>query len=505
MTYSVYQPSGTVPGLAMPLAAVLLAASLPLAALYAWLGFHLPGILDLFICFTFAYVVGSLAKRVGAKAKVRNPRWLGRYGLLLGLCGWYVQWAVWALLQRDADSGFFSILSDAPQMVFAPSMVFATALDVLQSTTSTLAGLPLEYLVVLSWLGELGVLLFGPHDIARMRAREVFDENEGRWADYVELPGRYELIDQPGLQRVLGSPSGRLSDLLVPHPGPVTAPHARLRVYGSTTPQALVSVVSVEMDNKGGRRRSIECSPGLYFYVPQSELETLAAGQQDAGVTDADTDTDTETETDPPELVLAIEHMQAGRFEQAYQEALPFVAASERQLYCDANRICAIACSESRQWAQANAYWESLFAREATAHNALQVATSAIMAGAITQAQEWIGRARTLNASTQEMPAVTMLTNVISALTAAQQFEAALFYLGQLRDFYTALQVTDPTFLFAHRMPMFHMFLEKSGAVVNRVLDRDASRAWYAAMLPHLDERGQAELTDWLAAARSPV
>lgn len=503
MTYSVYQPSGTVSRVAIPLAVVFLAASLPLAALYAWLSFQLPGILDLFICMTFAFVLGSFAKRVCAKAKVRNPRWIGRYGLLLGLCGWYVQWAVWALLQRDADSGFFAILAGAPQVVLAPSMVLATALDVLQSTTSSLAGLPLEYLVVLGWLGELGVLLVVPHDIARMRAREVFDEKEGRWADHVELPGRYEPIDQPGLQRVLGSPSERLSDLLLPHAGPGTAPHAKLRVHGSTTSHALVSVVSVGMDNKGGRRRSIECSPGLYFYVPEAELAALAAGPRDAGVTVAGAGVG--AETDPPELSLAIEHMQAGRFQEACQEALPYLDAGDRQLYCDANRICAIACSNSRQWTQANAYWEALFAREASAHNALQVATSAIMAGAIAQAQEWIERARTMNASSQEMPAVTMLTNVISALTAAQQFEAALFYLGQLRDFYTALQVTDPTFLFAHRMPLFHIFLEKSGDVVHRVLDRDAGRAWYTSMLPHLDERGRAELTDWLAGASTPV
>ena len=477
------------------MAILFLAATLPLASLYAWLVFHLPGILNVFVCFAFAFVLGSFAKRVCVTAKVRNPRWIGRYGLLLGLCGWYVQWTASALLQRDTDAGVVALFSGALQLLVEPSAVVAFAGRAMQSATSSFMGLPERYLLVVCWLGELWMLPFFPYYIGKMRAEEVFDETAGKWAEYTELPNRFRPIDQPGLLRLLDSPSERLSTLLHPHSGPATANHTKLRVYGSGCGDALVSLVSVDLDSKGGQPRTIECSPGLYLYVPAAELDALRAGQADPAAEGAD----------PPELADAIGHMQAGRSQAAYEAAHCFVDAADTQLYCDANRICAIACSQAGDWRNALAYWEALFAREASAHNALQVATSAIMAGEAGQAQEWIKRTDTLNASTQEMPSVTILTTIISALTAANQLEPALLYLGQLRDFYTSLRVTDPTFLFAHRMPLFHMFLEKSGAVVRQVLDRDASRAWYTSMLPHLDERGQSELKAWLEESSAPV
>lgn len=54
-------------------------------------------------------------------------------------------------------------------------------------------------------------------------------------------------------------------------------------------------------------------------------------------------------------------------------------------------------------------------------------------------------------------------------------------------------------------MPLFHVFLEKSAVIVNRVLGKDAGRDWYAPMLAHLDERGQAELTAWMDGACAPA
>lgn len=153
-------------------------------------------------------------------------------------------------------------------------------------------------------------------------------------------------------------------------------------------------------------------------------------------------------EADPPELAAAIGHLQAGEYQAAYEGALPFVSANGNRLYCDANRICAIVCSESRQWTKAAAYWQALFAGEASAHNALQVATSTVMADMVEQGLAWAERARALNAVSREMPDVAILASMLSALATANQLEAAF---------------------------------------------------------PHLDERGKAELTAWLDEACAPA
>ncbi len=384
-----------------------------------------------------------------------------------------------------ARQGLLAASTDALQMALHPADLVS---PVLQLATSSSGGV--RYLIVGAWLGELWMLLFFPHYMGKMRAEAVFDEAAGQWADYVELPVKFKQVDHAALLRLLGAPPGSLSDCLVAETDEKSMHYSRLRVYRSGDRDPLVSVVSVEVKDSAGVERVIECFPGIYLTVPTRELDELLA--------DSDS-------SDPPELALAIDRLQAGEFNAAYQAALPFVSASEKRLYCDANRICAIACSQSNQWNEALNYWRALFAREATAHNALQVATSAVMTDDAEEGAAWSERAHTINGASQEMPSVAIITNMLSALTAAQAHGAAMPYLEQLRDFYTGLHVTDPTFLFGHRMPLFHVFLEKSSAIVRQVLGVRESREWFAAMLPHLDERGKEELTAWLDEEGAPA
>lgn len=488
MSYSCYQPSGAVPARAFFLAAPCCALAFALSIPYAWLTFRLPGLLGFFLCFALAFALGGAVKAVCASGPVRNPRWVARFGVLLGLGVWYLQWSAWVAFQLDSAGG-----SGILQMASQPASVAAHAL----ALVAPASGLE-KFAWWAGWLGELWALLFFPYFMGKMRAEQVFDEAAGEWAHYVEMPKKFRLVGQSALLDLIHAPSGALSDILVDEPDQGIGKYARLRVYCRGMEDALVSVVTVEIKGEHGDESVIESSPGTYLRVSVAELDELLAEAPASASADAG-------EADPPELVDAIDRLQAGDLMAAYALALPFVGAGDRRLCCDANRICAMVCSQSGQWTEAVAYWKTLFAGEATAHNALQVATSLVMANETGEGLLWVERARTLNAVSQEMSGVAIITGILSALTAANQHGAALPFVAQLRDFYTQLRVTDPTFLFVRRLPLFHVFLEKSGEIVDRVMDAQERRAWYASMLPHLDERGREELLAWLDGAGAPA
>ncbi|MCC2956215.1 hypothetical protein LK542_11375 [Massilia sp. IC2-477] len=486
MSYSVYQPSGVVPRSVMPPALGCFALTPPAAALYAWLIHLLPFFFNFFICFAFAFLLTHLVKRVCANARVRNPWWAGLFGLLLGLFAWLIQWPVWIALQADADQSSAALLAGALHMASHPATAFNQVLNI-WSAENWLT----KSVMVLAWFGELWTLLFFPHYLGKMRAEELFDESTGRWAEYDELPEKLKLVGKAALMHFITESSASLANVLVREPDEASKKFSRLRVYRGTGSEILVSFVTVEIRGEHQQEHVVESSPGTYLRVPKVELDALLAAISSAGMQQAD----------PPELASAITHLQAGEFQAAYEEALPFIASLNNHLYCDANRICAIVCSETAQWPKATAYWQALFACESSAHNALQCATSSVMADQVEQGMEWAERARALNAESEEMSGISILTNMLSALSRANHVHAAMPLLEQLRDWYTHLHVTDPTFLFGHRMPLFHVFLEKSAEIVDKVLDKGATREWYASMLPDLDERGKAELMDWLQRA----
>jgi len=493
MSYTTYQPSGIVPPRAYLLAAVAIAITLPLAVLYAWLIVPAPAVVNIILAFVFALTMASLVKSACARGQVRSPGWAGKFGLLLGVCGWVVQWAAWAAWQQDANLGLSEIVPRALGLAAQPGALLASVGDAWSAMSSTFIGVPVKYPMALAWMLELWALLFFPHYAGKMRAEELFDEAGAQWAHYETLPERFTLPSQADLLALLASPGRRLEDLLAPEFDPSPAKHAILRVYRVGEGDPLVSIVSVEQREKGDPR-VVECSPGLFLYVPEAELEALRAGAEDTAV-----------EPDPPELLKAIAHLQAGRLEAAIEAAAPFTTAEEARLYADANRICALACSQTEQWARANGYWQALFERETTAHNALQVATTAIMADQMEEGRAWAERALAMNAISHEMPGVSIITNLMSALIAVNRHAAAMPYLEQLKALYMELHITDSTYLYGHRVPFFSVFLEKSADILDHVLDADAQRQWYAAMLPHLDAQGQTNLSAWMERVPAPA
>ena len=86
MSSPYYVPSGRLPAQAIvSTAACALLVVIP-AWLYAWLTIHSPLVLlNWFAMGVFALVMGVAARQVARQAKARNPMWMGRLGLAIGV------------------------------------------------------------------------------------------------------------------------------------------------------------------------------------------------------------------------------------------------------------------------------------------------------------------------------------------------------------------------------------------------------------------------------------
>jgi hypothetical protein len=168
------------------------------------------------------------------------------------------------------------------------------------------------------------------------------------------------------------------------------------------------------------------------------------------------------------------------------------------------SQACEPTRSRLERWETAFGFWHALCVDEPTAHNTLQAATSSVMARNLERGILLMERACTLNASSREVPGITLETSFLTALTQAGQMQAGMPYLERIKQIYVGLGKTDPTVLFLYRLPRFDVFLDNSVPIVRANLDADQERLWYASMLPHLDERGKAELGVWMHAQLQP-
>ena len=166
MSYSVYTPSGVVPTRAIALCAACVAAVLPVASLYAFLILHLPVVLDVVVSFAFVFLLVVAVNYVCRAGKARSPLRMGRFGLFLGVCGWYVQWSAWALFQADAGQGLFQAFAGVLDMATRPADVVERAVNIVSSADGGA-----KVLVIGAWMGELWMQLFFPYFMGKMRPK----------------------------------------------------------------------------------------------------------------------------------------------------------------------------------------------------------------------------------------------------------------------------------------------------------------------------------------------
>jgi hypothetical protein len=200
----------------------------------------------------------------------------------------------------------------------------------------------------------------------------------------------------------------------------------------------------------------------------------------------------------PPELKPAVEALESGQYHEALKVAALHLSASRFSLRTNALRLSGIANARLERWEDSRQCWLSLYIEIPVAQNAVEIATTSVMAGNVEMGEKWVAKALELNSVDRTVPGLMVLTSYLTALTRAGQMKLAFPYLEELKKCYESLQITDSHFLSTRGVPFFETFLEKSAVIVREALDPEQGRAWYASMLPHLDANGCAELSAFL-------
>lgn len=487
MASPLYTPSGRIGASLLwraPLTACLAVAG---AWAYAWCAVRGHSILYIASPFVFGIFMVVLIHQLALGARVRNPYVMTMVGLAIGSLAWYANWIFWAGLHKGVP---------LTAMSWHPSAIHEAIRN--PAIKSDMVGLwlaaALEYVTYAAF----------PALIGRGAAQSPFDEASGKWLDKVRLERRFEAIpesERPTFAATLErDPDGFISSLEDFPTDP--ARYTLLELYaaqGATC--GYLSVEAVEETTRDGKVSKNSTTLIKHLRVSQDVAE-MAQKELAAALPASATAAPGEVPT-PRELEGAVQRMEAGNFEGALAAASPFCSSADPQLHLDANRVCALACSRLDRWAESAAYWQALFERERTAHNALQVATSMVMAGQLAAGEDWVAKAIGMNEEAGEVPPVMIYTNFITALKKHGYLTAALPYLEWVKALYQRLGCTDPTYLTMQGVPFLESFIEQSEPIVDASMDRTAARDWYASMLEHLDDAGKATLTSYLKDKRT--
>ncbi len=492
MTTPYYQPSGRFSYKIFPKVLLATLVLLPFAWVYAWAMLHFYPFFQFFTPFIFYFCVAAACVWVCEQGQVRSPRIMLAVALAMCLTVWYLHWVFWACMSGPANGPDIVALLGNPRAVWA----LATAAPRWDGTAMAGALCELLFMVVL------------PAWMAGQSARDPFCEADKRWIPEQKLPRRFGAIAH--IAHFTSSIEATPNQLLTHLPAYTDPAHYTTLSLYQGGGVAYVTIREVKETTDDGATS-----------VNRTDLVTLLkvsarVGKQlaiDAAVDNAVAPTPTTAQAPAPapapveedeapvaaDLEPALDAMQAGDFAEAFAAALPYVGAADPQSRSDANRICALCCSREERWREAAAYWESVFACEGDGHSALQVATSKVMAGELAEGEEWIVTTHKANDASRDIDPFMIHTSFITALKKSGYLRAALPYLDWVKQAYETLHSTDATFLTLRHAPFFESFLEQSESIVEASMDRAQAHAWYASMLPHLDQSGQDAVTAWLA------
>jgi hypothetical protein len=489
MSSTYYRPSGRFPAKNLFYALAYSTAAIPLAWLYVWLTLNIPFIyVNFFIAAGFAIVLGMIANLTASSGKARNPLFMGLLGFAIGFFGWYCQWVLWSAKVAIDFSIPVAGNNQIPSVLeFArhPGLVFLLAQMVYETGIWKIKGASLEgFWLLVAWVIEFAMMAGFPLLMGVLKAKTPFCESSLTWAEAEELPKRFGyLSDKEKFLKAVESSSGGLLAFLPEYADDEPAySHVTLyRCKGSN--ESFVTVTNTKVRIENNKEKKSRETVAEYLAVPRLTADDIASHCASGN---------------PPELESAIAALEKEKFVVALELALPYINASDSKLRADANRLCALANSRLNRWEAAFGQWLALFEVEPGAHNALQLASTSVMAGDVPRGEEWIAKAMQLNESTREISLVTIHTNFLTALKSCGHMREAMPYLEWMKGLYEQLSITDPTFLAMRTVPFFPTFLDNSGPIVQTVMSPGEAHDWYASMLEYLDDEGKLTLTEWL-------
>lgn len=473
---------------------------LPAAWLYGAATAHVPLFLDFLLMSAFALWIGWICRMVASKAKVRNPKWMGKLGIVIGVVAWYSQWTAHAsVVLHDVKLVDGTLTQTFVTTVANPMAVVGVASALLDKGWSWAGFHAPGFVVGVFWLAECWILLGFAHLFGRMRAAEPFCEKTGTWSKKLDVPYKFAFVDDiDTVSRLLEAWPDQLASTLRPLPKGSEHHYTQLTIYRCADGcEPCVSMTRYKVESgkeKAGEKGQLIVD---FLRLPSTNADELLSECKQIAEAPLPDGAGTERAT-PDQLSQAVEDLTNERFETAIAAGAPHVQAEDLALRADALRVCALASARLGRWPESLDYWRSLFEYERSAHNALQVASTAVMAGQPELGDQWVRKAYAMNVAWPEMPHLNILTNFVTALTQAGQMRAALPHLDEIKRIYERIGRTDPTYLWSNQIPLFSTFLDKSAPVIRAVMDVEQGRSWYLSMVPHLDDSGQAELRTWL-------
>ncbi len=500
MPTSCYQPSGRVSSQLGLRIVIAIAVLLPYAWIYAWATTHWNAFFKFFAPFLFYFLMVRVCKNVCKKGQVRNPRLMMGVALGLTSLALYFHWICWASMATPTGGSWAGIVVHLRN----PRAVWELA-----------AAAPANLLYVsLLALAEVWLLVWVPATKARKAAADPFCESSQTWPAEPDLPRRFgHIADVKAFTDALQSGPDSLLSLL-PSYTPHSTHYTTLHLYLCLGAQSYVTVRSVtelptadivtQMTISTRAARQIEIDAAVDNSATSAPLPAQVPEQDEQDEQD-DQDEQEDHEGDdatPEELVAPLASLHAGQADEALAGAQPYTEADNIHLRSAANRLCAMSCVQLQKWDQAAAYWGTLFTLERNAQNALRVATSKAMAGELSESEEWIVTSQAVNDETQDTTTIEIHTEFVGALKQAGYLRAAFPYLEFIKQAYEKAHSLHATTLAFHGLPLFDWFLEHSGPIVKASMDHAQAHAWYASMLPQLDQEGQGRLSAWLSERR---
>ena len=498
--HEVYVPSGRV---AWHAPFKLMFFGVPGAILLAWLYAKWlssgPAVLALPGYGLFCLLLGLHARKVLKAGHSRSRRFNVWSAVFLGGVALWAHWLLW--IRMSFESGEALAMSFATSSPLGWPGFFAMLAERLAQTDPDrfmLHGLrPL-------WAVEALMAVWLAVVLARGQAGALYSETRRRWATQDGIGAlRWvgssaaefkKQFDERGVAFLLTLP--RVEILKHSEEGPDWRVMLSCSQVKEDPVARWVSLVCTRQipDGKGGRRSETALALSDWA-VGGDEFEALLGHLRDESMSAVEPPGPRKT---PDELAPAVAALEAESFERALQMAEGFCAHPDMALRADALRLCALSQARLENWEKAFDNYYALFAIELGVLNALQLATTSVMAGHLAQGESWFEKARQINDEKQEMPWPGLYTNFLSALAMKGEWAAGLPHVEWLRDMFQGMSNSDDTFVFMHGMPFLSVFFEKSLPFLRAVMSETEVRAWYAAMGEHLDDEGRRKLEGWL-------